>query len=295
MINLILEGENMYGVKLCLGLSNALGLGEAEQIKLFASSGFEGFFADYSNDLAVCRKTADELGMIFQSVHAPFVKVAEMWRDGENGISATKELCECVEKCSEFEVPIMVSHTYIGFDGADVPNETGFLNFEKVVEHAKKHGVKIAFENTEGEEFLAFLMKRFENCDSVGFCFDTGHEMCYNRSQDMTALYGSKLIATHLNDNLGIGNYDGKITWLDDLHLLPFDGIANWQNIAERLCKCGYNGILTFELNKNSKPDRHDNDLYAKMSAEEYVAQAYARACKFGAIFKSVAERGWKQ
>ncbi len=277
----------MYGVKLCLGLSNALGLGEAEQIKLFASNGFEGFFADCSNDLAVCRKTADELGMIFQSVHAPFGRVAEMWRDGENGLSAAKELCECVEKCAEFEVPIMVSHTYIGFDGADVPNETGLLNFEKVVEHAKKHGVKIAFENTEGEEFLAFLIKRFENCDSVGFCFDTGHEMCYNRSRDMTALYGSKLIATHLNDNLGIRNYDGKITWLDDLHLLPFDGIANWQNIAERLCKCGYDGILTFELNKNGKPGRHDNDIYAKLSAEEYVAQAYARACRFGSLFKA--------
>lgn len=280
MINLILEGENMYGVKLCLGLSNAFGLGEAEQIKLFASSGFEGFFADYSNDLAVCRKTADELGMIFQSVHAPFVKVAEMWRDGENGISATKELCECVEKCSKFEVPIMVSHTYIGFDGADVPNETGLLNFEKVVKHAEKYGVKIAFENTEGEEYLAYLMKAFENCENVGFCWDTGHEMCYNHSKDMMELYGKRIFCTHLNDNLGIKDFDGNITWIDDLHLLPFDGIADWESIVGRLNKYGFDEILTFELNINSKPDRHENDVYKNMGVEQYLTQAYIRACR---------------
>ena len=83
---------------------------------------------------------------------------------------------------------------------------------------AKERGVKVAFENTEGEEYLEALMDNFKDDDTVGFCWDTGHEMCYNHSQDMLAKYGDRLIATHINDNLGISDYDGKITWLDDLH-----------------------------------------------------------------------------
>ena len=123
-------------------------------------------------------------------------------------------------------------------------------------------------------------MNAFKGYDNVGFCWDSGHELCYNRGKDMLNVYGSRLIATHLNDNLGVSRFDGAIYFTDDLHLLPFDGIQNWQNAAERLNKCGYDGILTFELNTTSKPGRHDNNKYSKLPAEEYIAEAYARACR---------------
>lgn len=45
----------------------------------------------------------------------------------------------------------------------------------------------------------------------------------------MPALYGDRLLCTHLNDNLGIKDYTGQITWRDALHLLSFDSIGNWQ------------------------------------------------------------------
>ena len=122
------------------------------------------------------------------------------------------------------------------------------------------------------------------NYDNVGFCWDSGHEQCYNRGKDMLGLYGSKLIATHLNDNLGISDNEGRIFWTDDLHLLPFDGINDWKDIAIRLNRCGYNGILTFELLNQSKPNRHDNDKYKKMSVEEYISECYARACRVATL-----------
>ncbi len=93
--------------------------------------------------------------------------------------------------------------------------------------------------------------------------------------------YGDRLIATRLNDNLGVSDFDGKVTWTDDLHLLPFDGIIDWREAADKLKRCGYDGILTFELLKYGKPGRHENDLYSKMSVEEYIAQCYIRACRF--------------
>jgi sugar phosphate isomerase/epimerase len=123
-------------------------------------------------------------------------------------------------------------------------------------------------------------MERYENNDTVGFCWDSGHEMCYNYSDDLLAKYGDRLIMTHLNDNLGISRYDGTIFWTDDLHLLPYDGIADWDNNIQRLKSSNPLSILNFELGISSKPDRHDNDTYSRMSTEEYYAAAYNRACR---------------
>lgn len=272
----------MWKNLLCLGTNSQFELSVPDQIRLFKKTGFDGFFTNYTNraDAAEHRKVADETGMIFQSIHAPFDRMREMW---ENGDGAVSQLIDCLRACAENQVPIMVAHTFIGFED-HTPNMIGIDNFGKVVREAEKLGVKIAFENTEGEEYLEALMEHFKESTAVGFCWDTGHEMCYNHSKDMLALYGDRLIATHLNDNLGIRDFDGEITWLDDLHLLPFDGIGDWRGIAERLDRCGFDGILTFELNRFSKPDRHENDPYVEMPIEKYLTQAYIRACRVAAL-----------
>ena len=271
--------------KFCLGTIDGFGLDTIEQIRLFKKCGFDGFFTCWAKgrDFKAIRKLADELGMVYQSIHAPFGSMADIWEDGEKADIATNELIECVKSCAEINVPIMVAHVIIGFDKR-TPNETGLKNLEKVVKCAKELEVKVAFENTEGEEYLDAVMNYFKNYKNVGFCWDTGHEMCYNRHRDMMESYGDRLIATHLNDNLGISAEDGTIIWTDDLHLLPFDGIADWESIAERLAKSGFDGFLTFELNVVSKPDRHENDVYASMPQEEYVKEVYKRACRIAEL-----------
>ena len=172
-------------------------------------------------------------------------------------------------------------------EGADTkhnPTQEGLDNFAIVVREAEKLGVKLSLENTEGEEYLAALMAHFKSNPFVGFCWDTGHEMCYNRSQDLLALYGDRLFSTHINDNLGIRDYNGEITFFDDLHLLPFDGVGDWNGIVDRLNRCGYDGILTFELNNVGRKDRHENDIYARMEPEEYLTHAYIRACRVATL-----------
>lgn len=269
----------MFKTKLCLSINSQFKLSTEEQIKLFKKSNFDGFFTMWDEHVAEYKALADELGMLYQSIHAPFGNAANMWKTGEKAEAAVEELLVCVRDCGKIGVPILVVHPYIGFDDGE-PTEAGIENFRRVVEEAKKCRVKIAFENVEGEAFLAALMEHFTDNEVVGFCWDTGHELCYNRGKDMMALYGDRLIATHFNDNVGVSEFDGSIFWTDDLHLLPFDGITNWQSVAERLNQHGYQGVLTFELNTMSKPHRHENDKYEKMPIEEYIAECYVRACR---------------
>ncbi len=275
----------MWKHQICLGISGQFGLSNEEQIPLFKKIGFDGFFSGWQKDkLYKLRKLADANGMLYQSVHAPFTNSAKLW-DPDPSVSrpAVDELCACAEETAAVGVGIMVAHTFIGFDKHE-PNEVGVENYRRVAEHAASLGIKVAFENTEGIEYLHAVMAGTADMDNVGFCWDTGHEMCYNHSEDMLALYGSRLIATHINDNLGIRDFCGRITFIDDLHLLPFDGIANWQGIAARLDREGFNGPLTFELNRQSKPGRRENDIYQKLSPEEYLTEAYKRACRVAAL-----------
>lgn len=277
-------GVNMYKTKLCMSTSKAFGVDIEAQIRMLRAAGFEGFFTSYDDDIKKCRELADELGMEYQSVHAPFKNVAKIWEGGEEANRAVEELIECVRSCAEGGVPIMVSHVYIGFTPSKGPTKEGIEGFRCVVEEAKRLGVKVAFENTEGEEYLFAVMDAFKDYDNVGFCWDTGHQMCYNVNTDMIELYGDRLICTHLNDNLGVKDFSGNITYHDDLHLLPFDGIGDWKDITSKLNKCGYEGILTFELKKQNSKNRFDNEKYNAMSLEQYIAECYACACRVGAL-----------
>ena len=283
----------MWKNKLCLNLMKN-GISELEQISLYRDAGFEGFFVSWRDgvDLMALRQRADELGMLFQSVHAPFTHAADLWRDSERAEAALGELMRCLEEVAAARVGIMVCHAWIGFDTPDVPNASGVEYYRRLVLRASELGVRIAFENTEGEEFLAALLNAFAEYPSVGFCLDTGHETCYNGDRDLLALYGDRLIATHINDNLGVKDFGGKITFKDDLHLLPFDGVKDWENFAERICRHGYTGELTFEMNLTSKPGRHENDAYAEMPFERYLSEMYKRACRVATLVQRARDKG---
>ena len=73
-------------------------------------------------------------------------------------------------------------------------------------------GVKIAFENTGRLDYLDAVLNAFKEYDNVGFCYDSGHQLCYTPDTDVMELYGNRLICTHLNDNLGVSDFEGKTT-----------------------------------------------------------------------------------
>lgn len=276
----------MWKTKICMSVLDDVGLDEVQQVKLLKKCGFDGFACMYlgREKTAELRAAADECGMIFKYIHAQFGNVYKLWEgDSEQAGEVINELKECIDACRDFGVPIMVCHVIIGFERHS-PNENGIKNFTQVVEYAEKNGVKIAFENTEGEEYLAAVMEAFKDKENVGFCWDTGHQLCYNHGDSMTDLYGDRLMETHLNDNLGISDFEGSIRFTDDLHMLPFDGIANWNEIASELKRCNFTDTINFELNKMNRPGRLENTVYKEMPLEIYLTEAYKRACRVAAL-----------
>ncbi len=252
--------------KFCLKVNPQFELSACEQIKLFKKVGFDGFFTAWDENVGEYSKTAESEGMIYQSLHAPYNYLAYMWINDSEAQKCVDQYLGCVEDCAKYNVPILVIHPYIEFDNRAKPTREGAERFRAVADRAKALGVKIAFENVSGEEYLKLVMDAFCGYDNVGFCWDSGHELCYNQGRDMLSLYGERLCMVHLHDNFGER----------DLHLLPFDGAHDWEKVMSRLSESGFSGEFVFELDRNNKYNK--DDKYMKMSPEEFCAEAFSRA-----------------
>ncbi|MBQ7379359.1 MAG: TIM barrel protein [Clostridia bacterium] len=264
---------------------NAMGgahLAPDEHVRLLCEIGWNGFFTGWKPEKTpLWKAAADKYGMLYTSIHAPFTGVAAMWQGGEMAEKETNMYLACLEDCAKHQISVMVLHPFIGFED-HTPTEVGIQNFAKVVKRADALGVRLGFENVEGEEYLAAIFEAFAGHPSLGFCFDTGHELCYNRGKDMLALYGHKLCHTHFNDNVGVTGAD--IFWTDDLHLVMGDGIADWEDIMHRIRACDYQDVLTCELTLANKPGKNTHDGYAAMPIKDFYALALDRMKKIGAM-----------
>lgn len=256
------------------------GVSEDEFIETVAELGWNGIFSDWTDgkDMKRVKTQTEANGLYLQSVHAPFTKIAAMWEEGEQGETELNRQLTCLRNCAEIGAPIVVEHAIIGFD-KHTPNSLGVKRFEVLADEAERLGMKLAIENTEGEEYLDRLLTDLKGHPAVGFCIDTGHEMCYNGSRDLITKYARQLVCTHLDDNMKVtGN---EITWLDDSHLMPFDGLADWQGIANRLNAAHFAGELTFELTGQNRPERHTHDIYAALDMKGFLELALQKAKKF--------------
>lgn len=277
--------------KLCLSLGMQLDASLKEQLTLLKNAGFDAFAFDRArnSDSTLARELIEEgnrLGLTCEYIHAPFYGMDDIFHDEIGGLAdiMLKDIYGTIDDCCNFGIKYAVLHAIIGMDNHN-PTELGLERLKNVVDYAVDKGVYLAFENTEGTEYLSAIFERFGDIPNVGFCFDSGHEMCYNYSEDMLGRFGSRLMVTHLNDNVGMTG--DELTFYDDAHLLPFDGIADWNKVADRINNCGYGGTLSFEVISKGRPTRTENDIYKNLTPQEYVGLAYERAVKFRDVLNS--------
>jgi len=128
------------------------------------------------------------------------------------------------------------------------------------VEYAKKVGLGVAIENvperrvrphtwyTARVEEQIELIEKF-NDPIVTACWDFGHGMLSNGEEHLDALrkIGPYLSSTHVHDNhRGISG---------DLHMTPFFGKCEWEEVMAVLKEIEYKGKFTFEMVYGIFPD----------------------------------------
>ena len=126
----------------------------AQTLDSLGTAGFDGIFTGWHvGGMKKMVKMIRERGLYFQSVHAPFTKMHLPWEKGKAGDAAIDELIDCVRECAEVEAPIVVIHPIIGMDRHN-PTDLGIERFGRLVRVAEELGIKLAFENVEGIEYL---------------------------------------------------------------------------------------------------------------------------------------------
>lgn len=273
----------MKQYKFGIGILGGGGMTIPQHIELLRQIGWDAFFTGWDpSKTEKWAETGAKNGLLYSSIHAPFSNEQHIWNGGEDGERVIANLIACIEDCARFDIPVMVLHTMNGFSSKTpaAPTQTGLDGYARIIEAGNRHGVRLAFENTEREEFLAAVMQKYWNEPCLGFCFDTGHELCY-RNSDMMALYGEKLCHTHFDDNFGVTG--DVITWYDDAHLPMGDGNVDWQRVMDRIEACGYDGVLTCELAMGDKPERHVHGAYVNMPVDQFYALALDRMKKVAA------------
>ena len=191
-----------------------------------------------------------------------------------------------LDECAAADIHKLVMHTTVG----NHPPETcalGFVRYRTMCDYAKEKDVHICFENLEPFPHLHEIMAAIDD-PFHGFCWDCGHNLCYTPHIDMMALYADRLMCLHLHDNRGV-TQPGNIDFRDDLHMLPFDGVLDWDWTARKIARSGYDGPLTFEYSSRTAR-RHADKPYS-----DFLKTAMERAQKFRAMVETIEQEPEKE
>ena len=264
-------------------------------LELLKEAGFSAVSPLWSPelDLAAIDAQTKALGMTIQSLHAPHKRIQLLWEpDTRESVEIQENILRCIDACARYRTPTMVIHGWQGLFYTFSAESLDFRFFDRMVAHAQQQGVRIAFENLEGEEYLLALLERYADQPHVGFCWDSGHDHCYPHRLDFLKSFGHRLIMTHLNDNYGLRDPDGVPSGNDDLHLLPYDGNICWEEALRRLSGAPRQAILNFELKRSSHSKNPADLLYQQLPVEEFVRMAGQRARRIAQLYQACIAAG---
>lgn len=235
-----------------------------KQIELMLENGFGHTFimedSPHLTDSLVDK--VKRSGLVFDTLHAPFYGINSIWREGEEGERMLNNLTDAVEKCAAYDIPVIVMHLSSG-KPAPIISDIGNRRFANLMERARDKNVTIAFEN---QRFIANIASVMEQHEDAGFCWDVGHEGCFTKGLKFMQLFGNRLSAVHIHDNHHLPD--------EDEHLIPYDGITDYEEIAKTLARYGFSGTVMLEV------FRSESEKYRDFTPEEYYNRAGIAARK---------------
>lgn len=234
-----------------------------QTIYAIKNAGFDGVFVQWYNkdwdfsqqeQLNLCR----ELKLAVPFVHLGYKGINNIWLEGEEGEILVDGYLKDLDECKLNDIDLVVMHLSSKFV-APGPNLIGIKRLQKIVDHAEKLNIKVAFENTKIFGYLEYVFEHIKN-SNIGICYDAGHDHCHFDDKFNWDLFKDKIFAVHLHDNDKSG----------DLHLLPFDGTINWIDLSKKLKKANYNGPVILESCYRNQ--------YSTMMIEDFYKESLTRA-----------------
>jgi len=227
-------------------------------------------------------KYAQSLGLNIPYVHLSTSFPNDLWSIGPTNTELINKMCEEIEICNHYNIPIAVMHISIG-DGISkvaTPYINGYKSMKKIVEFAKIKNVKIAIENLDNfnTKRLTYLLDHIKD-DNLGFCYDAGHHNLYEPNFNYLKKYKNRIFAIHIHDNLMDRKFGFDYT--RDLHRLPFDGKIDFNKVCKNLAKTNYNNVIMLEIHKDSCGEPK---LYLEMDNLEFLQESYKRAKKISEL-----------
>ena len=233
-------------------------------INSIKNAGFKNVFIEwYNDDLDLQQNVLNyvkEQGLNVIFAHLGYQNSNALWKNNVDGDKEVNRYINDINTCKKNNINLVIIHPTVGYQEPE-SCEIGLNRIKKIIDHAEKNNVKVAFENVEIVEYLEYIIKNIES-NNLGICFDIGHCNLFSNGEIDTNLFKNKVFAVHLHDN-----YSEK-----DDHNLPFDGMVNWERSLKQLLDMNYNSFIVLESGYNN--------FYKEMSIDEFYKLAYIRGIK---------------
>ena len=171
---------------------------------------------------------AEKYGLIMEQTHLTCNHNGDLWFDDTRGDAVEEMTIKELHEIAALGIPVAVTHLTYG-PGYGPANPVGIQRLLRIGDAAGKLGVRVALENTSDTPHLTYALDAIDH-EYIGFCLDTGHQIAYTPHINYLSLYADRLFAMHLHDNDAAG----------DLHMIPFDGNADWERFAAGMRKTEY-------------------------------------------------------
>ncbi len=185
-------------------------------------------------------------GLSLWSVHLPFSGSLDISRTDDEArryiIDINKEI---IEYASTLGFKVAVLHP--SSEPIKDPDRPERLRRSKAAiielnEFANAHGMRLAVENLPRTCLCNRSQEMIELLDGTGagVVFDTNHSLAEDNCEFLSALIkaGLEIVTLHISD------YD----MVDERHVLPGEGVNNWNEIISILEKANYSGPILYEV-----------------------------------------------
>jgi sugar phosphate isomerase/epimerase len=132
-------------------------------------------------------------------------------------------------------------------------------SLDQLLPYAGKRDVRLALENLDSLVSQQLFEPALEEFPELGVCFDSSHAQVAGHTFSILQRHAARIIALHISDNRGE---------LDD-HLLPFEGVIDWDEFAIYFRRC--TAVRTFMLEVETRESQFKDTT-------EFLAQAFVRA-----------------